>query len=170
MKTLRYTVTGVVAGTLGTAAMDLVWYRRFRAEGGKDSFWRWETAKGVMGWDEASAPGQLGQKVLRRVTGSRPPDDWARTTTNVVHWSTGMAWGAQYGLLASRNPRHRWLQAVALGPAAWSSAYVLLPLAKVYKPIWEYDAQALTKDFTAHLVFGSASAATFGMIVRKVAR
>jgi hypothetical protein len=39
----RRAVRGAIAGAVGTAAMDLVWYRRYRGGGGgKDSFLRWE--------------------------------------------------------------------------------------------------------------------------------
>jgi hypothetical protein len=78
-------VRGVIAGAVGTAAMDLVWYGRYRRGGGKDPFLRWEFGGDVLGWADASAPGQLGQKVERIVTGRRPPERWARTTTNVMH-------------------------------------------------------------------------------------
>ena len=36
------------AGAAGTLALDVSLYRRYRADGGKDSFWRWESAAGVM--------------------------------------------------------------------------------------------------------------------------
>ena len=37
--------------------------------------------------------------------------------------------------------------------------YVVLPLLGVYKPIWKYDLETLEKDLSAHLVFGTATAA-----------
>jgi hypothetical protein len=90
---VRRLAAGAVAGAVGTAAMDLLLYRRYRREGGKEPPGRWELAVGVTSWDEASAPGQLGQKVVRRVTRRPSPDSWARTTTNVVQWATGIGWG-----------------------------------------------------------------------------
>ena len=54
----RHLVAGAVAGAVGTAAMDLVLYRRYRRGGGKDSPGRWELAGDVQGWDDAPAPGQ----------------------------------------------------------------------------------------------------------------
>ena len=103
MRLGRHLVSGVVAGAVGTAAIDLELYRRYRRDGGKDPLWRWEFASGVISWDEASAPGQFGRKVLRLVTRREPPDDWARLTTNFVHWATGIGWGIQYGALAGRT-------------------------------------------------------------------
>ena len=160
-------VRGAVAGAVGTAAMDLLLYARQRRAGGKEPLLEWEFASGVTSWDGASAPGQLGQKVERAVTRQPPPDQWARTTTNLVHWATGIGWGAQYGLLARRVPQHAGIRALALGPVAWLSSYVILPLAGVYKPIWEYDAKTLADDLSAHLVFGATTSAAFAAITRE---
>jgi hypothetical protein len=38
---------------------------------------------------------------------------------------------------------------------------VVLPLAGVYKPIWEYDVPTLWQDLSAHLVYGLGTAVTF---------
>ena len=161
---VRQLAVGAVAAAVGMASMDLVQYRRYRREGGKESFWRWEFAAGVTSWDEASAPGQVGQKVERLVTGRPPPDRWARTTTNLVHWATGIGWGLQYGALAGRTSRYPWIRVLALGLAVWLAGYVVLPLAGVYKPIWEYDARTLGLDLSDHLVFGAATGVVFAAL------
>jgi hypothetical protein len=157
---------GTVSGLVGTAAMDLLLYRRYRREGGQDSAWRWESAQGVTNWDTASAPGQLGKKVARLVTRRPPPGRWARPTTNAVHWATGAMWGLQYGIFARRSTRHPLAQAVTLGPAAWSAGYVVLPLAGVYRPIWTYDRRTLRRDLSAHLVYGATTSAAFALFTR----
>jgi hypothetical protein len=41
---------------------------------------------------------------------------------------------------------------------------VILPAAKLYEPIWEYDAKTLAKDLSAHLLYGTVTAATFGLL------
>jgi hypothetical protein len=38
------------------------------------------------------------------------------------------------------------------------------PLLGVYKPIWKYDLETLRKDLSAHLVFGTATAAAFCLL------
>jgi hypothetical protein len=144
--------------------MDLLLYRRYRREGGQDSAWRWESAEGVTNWGAASAPGQLGRKVEQLVTRRPPPDPWARPTTNAMHWVTGATWGLQYALFATRSARHPLLRALALGPAAWSAGYVVLPLAGVYRPIWTYDRRTLGRDLSAHLVYGVATSAAFASL------
>ncbi len=160
----RHVVIGAVAGAVGTAAMDLLLYRRYRREGGKESLVRWELAADVTGWDEAPAPGQLGQKVERLVTGRPPPDGWARTTTNLVHWATGIGWGVQYAVVAGKSRRHGSIRALALGPVAWLAGYVVLPAAGVYKPIWDYDARTLAEDLSGHLVFGTVTSGVFAAL------
>jgi len=162
----RHVLRGAVAGAVGTAAMDLLLYLRQRRAGGKDPLLEWELAAGVMSWDDASAPGQLGEKVERAILRRPPPDDWARATTNLVHWATGIGWGIQYGLVAGVAPGHPAVRALALGPVAWLSGYVILPLAGVYQPIWKYDARTLGDDLSAHLVFGTVTSAVFAAITR----
>jgi hypothetical protein len=159
---------GALSAAAGTAAMDLLLYARYRRDGGKDSVWNWESAAAVHGWDEASGPGQVGRKLEKLVSHRPPPDRWARTTTNVVHWATGVGWGLQYGLLAGKASRRRWVFGLSLGPAAWLSSYAILPLVKVYKPIWDYDARTLAKDLSAHMVYGVVTGATFAMLSRSI--
>ena len=153
---------GAVAGVAGTAAMDALWYLRYRREGGTDGAWRWETAEAVTTWEQASAPGQAGRKVLGVVLRRPPPDTWARATTNVLHWATGAGWGVQYAAVAGRSR----LPALALGPAAWLSSYVVLPLARVYRPIWEYDARTLARDLSAHVVYGLGTSGAYAVLDR----
>jgi hypothetical protein len=93
---VRLVISGAMAGAVGTAAMDLLLYARQRRAGGKEPLLAWEFAAGVRGWDDAPAPGQVGQKLARTLTRQAPPDRWARTTTNVTHWATGIGWGVQY--------------------------------------------------------------------------
>jgi hypothetical protein len=49
----------------------------------------------------------------------------------------------------------------------WIAGYAVLPLAGVYKPIWEYDARTLGEDLSAHLVFGAATSAVFAALTRE---
>ena len=154
-------IVGAVAGAVGTAAMDLLLYRRYRRSEGSDPLWQWESAAGVTSWDQASAPGEMGRKLQRLATRREPADRWAWATTNIVHWATGIGWGAQYGAVSGLTTRLPLLTAAALGPVAWLSGYVVLPLVGVYEPIWRYDARTLADDLTAHLVYGAATCAAF---------
>jgi hypothetical protein len=146
--------------------MDALWFQRYRRDGGTDGVWRWETAGAVTNWEQAPAPGQLGRKVLQVVTRRPPPDAWARPVTNLLHWATGVGWGVQYAALAGRTTVPSWLPALALGPVAWLSSYVVLPAAKVYRPIWEYDTATLARDLSAHLVYGLAASGAHAVLDR----
>jgi hypothetical protein len=137
----RNLAVGVFAGAVRTAAMDLFLYVRYRRDGGHEPLWQWEFADGVTSWDKASAPGQLGQR--------------------------GIGWGLQYGVLDSRTPGHSGIRALALDPTAWLVSYAILPLAEVYKPIWEYDVRILGDDVSAHLVYGTATSAVFAALTRE---
>jgi uncharacterized membrane protein YagU involved in acid resistance len=80
-----------------------------------------------------------------------------------MHWGFGTATGAAYALLVgSRKPRV-WY-GLPFGMAVWAGGYVVLPLLGVYQPIWKYDRETLEKDLSAHLVFGTATAAAFSLL------
>jgi hypothetical protein len=160
LRLTRRLAAGALAGAIGTMAMDLHLYRQYRGEGGKEPLLRWEFAAGVTNWNGASAPGQVGRRLLRAVTRNEPPDKWARSTTNLVHWATGVGWGIQYGVVAPKFMGRPWLSGITLGSIVWLSSYAVLGPAMVYKPIWEYDTATLAKDLSAHVVYGSAVAAT----------
>ena len=117
-------------------------------------------------WESASAPGQFGKRIVEALTGQELPDHWARTMTNTVHWATGIGFGAQFGLLCGLSERRQLALSLALGPTAWLTGYVILPLARVYKPIWDYDAVTLAKDLGTHVVYGSVTAACFAGLAR----
>ena len=92
-------------------------------------------------------------------------DERAGLATDVMHWSYGLVWAVQYGVVVSSRPARPPLRSgIAFGSIVWASDYVILPLAKLYKPIWEYDARTLADDLGAHLLYGVAAAATFRLL------
>jgi hypothetical protein len=163
---IRGALACAVAGAVGTMAMDALWYARARRQGNDQGPLEWEFGEGVQGWDDVSAPGKVGRLALDKVVGGGAPDSWARTTQNVVHWATGIAWGAQYGLVAAGRARRLQRFGPVFGAVVWLSSYVLLPPTGIYQPIWEYDARTLGKDLSAHLVYGRTTAAAFAAITR----
>lgn len=152
---------GLLAGAAGTAAMDVLLYRRYRRRGGDQGFLEWELSAGVEDWEQASAPGQVGRRTVEGLFQVELSARWARTTTNAMHWAYGLAWGVQYGVVAASAAVPRVAYGLLLGPLVWGSGYVVLPLAKLYKPIWEYDAATLAEDLGAHMVYGLTTAAAF---------
>lgn len=163
-------VRGALAGAAGTAAMDLVWFSRYRRGGGEQGLLQWELGEGVTGWEDVSAPGQVGRRVAEGFLGRELPDSRARLTNNIVHWAYGVAWGAQYGIVAGSAARPRSAWGLVLGPVVWLSGYAVLPLAKLYKPMWEYDAKTLAKDLSAHVMFGVGTGVVFAALSRRAER
>jgi hypothetical protein len=154
-------VRGMVAGAVGTIAMDTVWYGRYLRSGGTRPPLDWEFSAGIDGWDKVSAPGRMGRLIVESVTGRELPGERAALTQNVMHWAYGILWGGVFGLLAGSSGRPGAVQGVVLGSLVWGSSYVTLPLAGIYKPIWEYDSGTLGQDLTAHLAYGTGTAAAF---------
>lgn len=151
---------GFAAGVVGTAAMDLYWYARYRAGGGDQPFLRWEFVT-EPDWDKVGAPALMGKRMVEAVT-QRPLDArWAPLTNNVMHWGYGTTWATLYGVAAASARRDRVLTGLPFGAAVWATSYVVLPLAKLYKPIWEYDATTLAIDLGGHLTYGVTTAAAF---------
>jgi hypothetical protein len=156
-------VRGAVAGAVGTVALDAVAYARYRAGGGQEAPFQWETSVGVDSWEKAPAPAQVGRRLYEGLMQRPLPPSSARLVNNVTHWGYGLFWGAQYGVVAA-STRRRPLPGPTFGTVVWLSGYVVLPLAKLYQPIWEYDAKTLVKDWSGHLAFGTATAATFAIL------
>ena len=157
---------GLVAGAVGTAAMDMVWYRRYRRGGGKEKFLDWELSTDLAGWDSAPAPALIGKRVVEGFTGRPLPPERAAFMNNFMHWAYGLGWGTAYGILAGFLPRPFVALGVPFGGAVWAAGYVVLPQAGVYKPIWRYDPRTLWKDLSAHLAYRTATAATFAFLTR----
>ncbi len=86
---------------------------------------------------------------------------------NVTHWAFGIVSGAGYGVLAGSLRRPRVIDGLPFGASVWAGGYVVLPLAKLYKPIWEYDLKTLADDLSGHLVYGLATAASFQVLTRR---
>jgi hypothetical protein len=156
-------VRGVEASAFGTLAMDTLLYRRYQDGGGDSAFLDWESSDGVDSWDEAPAPALAGRKLIEGVTRRQVPARYARLLNNVMHWGLGLGAGAGYGLVM-RSRRPRVWYGVPFGAAVWVSGYVVLPRLGVYKDIWKYDLETLEQDLSAHLVFGTATAAVFWVL------
>jgi hypothetical protein len=154
----------MAAAAVGTLAMDALWYARYRRGGGQSGFYAWETAAGLNDWEKASAPAQVGRRLVEGFLQRPLPASRARLTTNLVHWLYGLGWGALYGIAAGSTRSRHPLLGPPFGAAVFTGDYVVLPLGKFYKPIWEYDAPTLWKDLSAHLVFGSATGLAFWLL------
>ncbi|WP_433167132.1 DUF1440 domain-containing protein [Kribbella sp. CA-247076] len=152
---------GLVAGAVGTLAMDVLLYAEYRAGGGKSPFRRWEFSADIENWDQAPAPAQVGRRLFEGLLHRELPDRRAALVNNITHWAFGIANGAAYGVVAGSTPTPKIRYGVPFGATVWSTGYVVLPLAGLYEPIWKYSAKVLAKDLTAHLTYGLSTATTY---------
>ena len=164
MSALASTVRGVVASAPGTLAMDASLYRQYRHDGGNTAFPAWESSEGVTTWENAPAPALVAKRLLEAVLEHDLAPRYARFLNNVTHWGFGLAAGAGYGLLLGSRRDPRVWYGLPFGAAVWGFGYVVLPQLGVYEQIWKYDLETLWKDLRAHLVFGTATAATFRLL------
>lgn len=163
----RAALLGAVAGAAGTAAMDALWYWRYRRGGGTQGVVGWETADGTTSYKDASAPARTAQLAAKKLGGVDLPDSSARAATNLVHWSTGAAWGGAYGVVRELLPEaYRPVWAVGFGPVVWTQSYAVLGVLGIYEPIWTYSAKVLWQDLSAHLAYGLTTAATYELLDR----
>jgi hypothetical protein len=167
MTALRSILRGVAASAVGTLAMDTWLYRDYRRGGGTERFPDWEFSAGLDSWEDAPAPARAAKKVLESVLGHDLSPRYARALNNLTHWGFGLATGAGYGLIVGSLRKPRVWYGLPFGAAVWGNGYVVLPQLGVYEPIWKYDLETLGKDLSAHLVFGTATAAAFCVLERK---
>jgi hypothetical protein len=160
-------VRGAAAGAVGTIAMDLLWFRRYQRNGGNSGFLEWESSAGLNSWDDAPAPAQFGRRLIQVVFQRELPPERARLVNAIVHGATGVGWGATFGLVTGSFPTRRSWHGLMLGTGVWVQSYAVLVPAKLYKPMWEYDAETLWKDLSAHLVYGLATATAFRVLARR---
>jgi hypothetical protein len=155
---------GLIAGAAGTVAMDAWWFTRYRRGGGASGFAAWEFSSGVASWDQAPAPAQVGKRLIEGLFQRQLPPQRAGLVNNVTHWAYGMLGGLQYAIVAGSLPTPRIRYGVPFGASVWAAGYAVLPAAKLYKPIWEYDRTTLAKDLSAHLVYGLGSATALRLL------
>lgn len=164
MSTLGATVRGVAAAAPGTLAMDASLYRRYRHDGGNAAFPGWESSEGLVSWENAPGPALAAKVLLEGVFKREISPRYARLLNNATHWGFGLAAGAAYGLFIGSRRRTKVWYGLPFGAAVWANGYVVLPQLGVYKPIWKYDLETLAKDLSAHLVFGTATAAAYSIL------
>ena len=157
----RSILRGVESSAVGTLAMDTLLYRRYRgggrqgppsSRGSPPTAWR----AGTTHRHRHSSPSGCS----RRVTKREVPPRYARILNNVMHWGSGSPPARPTDCSSGRAGPSVWY-GLPFGAAVWAGGYVVLPLLGVYQPIWKYDLKTLEKDLSAHLVFGTATAATF---------
>jgi len=87
----------------------------------------------------------------------------------LVHYATGIGWGALFGLLAPRVAVPALLAGAAFGAVVWIVGDEgIVPALGFAKGPRAYPASAHAKALAAHLVYGTATAASFRAIERVI--
>jgi hypothetical protein len=146
--------------------MDGLLFARYRHGGGASDAKAWEFSQGLSSWEDAPAPAQVGKRLVEGLFQTKLSPRRVPLVNNLTHWGYGMFGGLQYGLVAGSLRRPRIGYGLAFGAIVWASGYMILPVAKLYKPIWEYDPRTLAKDLSAHLVYGLTTATALRLIRR----
>lgn len=150
-------VLGAGAGLAGAMLKDQVQKLMSRATG--------EDGDGQepSSWEETSAPARVGRRMIEGVFKRDVPFEQHDKVMWATHLGYGATWGAMYGIVESSVRPHTVAHGLALGATVWGAAYVLLPAAKLYKPIWEYPPSTLAKDLSYHLAYGLGVALAFAV-------
>jgi hypothetical protein len=156
---------GAIAGIVGTLAMDLWMYVRYRREGGTEEFREWEFSGDVTGWDNAPAPAQVGRRVVDGLFERTLPDSRAALTNNIMHWAYSVSAAVGYGMVVASLRKPRTVYGLLFGAGMWAFSYAILPPMHLYKPITEYDAKTLGKDLAAHLAYGMGTGAAMSLLL-----
>ena len=81
-------IRGAVASTVGTLAMDVSLYRRYRHDGGNAPFPGWEPSEGLVSWEKAPAPALVAKQLLESLLKHEVSPRYARFLSNATHWGT----------------------------------------------------------------------------------
>jgi hypothetical protein len=54
---------------------------------------------------------------------------------------------------------------VPYGAAVFAGDYIALPVAGLYKPIWDYDAKTVAWDLSAYLAYGAGTGTMFWLLI-----
>jgi hypothetical protein len=82
-----------------------------------------------------------------------------------IHYGTGAAFGAIFGVLAARMSAPAIVAGALFGVAVWLlNDETLVPTLGLSKKPWEYPASTHAKALASHLVFGTATGTGFGLL------
>lgn len=157
---------GLLAGVAGTAAMT-AWQelaaRLQSSEGASEG--SGDPSRDP--WEDAPAPARVAKLAGEGILHIDVPADKIGFLTNAMHWSTGIGWGAVYGLVAGDRGRSTVRDGLAFGTFVWLSSYAQLVPLGIYEPPWKYPPRVEALDLSYHLVYGGATAIAFAALSRR---
>lgn len=117
---------------------------------------------------EQAAQGDLPPATVRTaeraaaLLGRSIPEARKRAAGEVVHYATGAAFGALYGVAARRIGLPALLGGALYGAAVWLlNDEALVPALGLARRPWDYPASTHAKALAAHVVYGAATEAGF---------
>ncbi len=120
---------------------------------------------------EQEAQGDLEPATVRAAeraagaVGRSLPDDRKGAASEAVHYATGAAFGALFGVLAPRLPGPALLAGAIYGAAVWLlNDETLVPALGFSRKPWDYPASSHAKSLAAHLVYGATTDAGFRLL------
>jgi hypothetical protein len=160
----RAVASGLAAGAVGELAMHAPWFARYR-RGGDSRFDGWEFSPGLSSWELAPAPARVGKRLIVGLFQIQLPPRRVGLVSNIMHWGYGTLRGMGNGIGAGALKRPRIRCGLPFGAGGWVGDCVVLPAAKLYRPIWECDdLKTLGRDLSAYLVCGLGTATAFQLM------
>ncbi len=119
-------------------------------------------------WEHASAPGQVGRKILEGVFDAEVPPERIGLLTNTMHWGYGISWGALYGLIQETAGGPALRNGLLFGAGVWAMSYVILVPMGFYQPPWKYAPKELAMDVSYHLAYGAGLGGGYALVDSRV--
>ncbi len=154
---------GILAGIAGTAVMTAYQELVARLQGSSEGSGADEQQDP---WENASAPAQVGRRLIEGVFQTKLGPNWIPVLTNAMHWSYGTFWGGVYGLVQESREDAKPLAGPAFGLVVWGMSYVQLVPIGLYEPPWRYPPKTLAIDASYHLVYGAGVGAAHAALAR----
>ncbi len=152
-------LVGAASGLAASWVMERAQSRIMRA-GGEETKRREKEAQG----DLEPATVRAAERAAGAV-GASLPEERKGTASEAVHYGTGAAFGALFGVLAPRLAAPAILAGLAYGVAVWLVAdETLVPTLGLSKKPWKYPASTHAKALASHLVYGAATGTGFGLL------
>ncbi len=161
---LNAVARGLVAGVVGTACMTAaqMLYAKLQPSAPQED--QGSSSEPQDPWEGASAPAQVGRRVIEGVFHGEVPPERIPLLTNVMHWGYGTGWGAVYGLAQGGRRTRPLRDGLLFGTGVWAMAYVQLVPMGIYEPPWKYSIKDLASEWGFHLVHGPGVAAAYRVI------
>jgi uncharacterized membrane protein YagU involved in acid resistance len=152
-------LAGMVSGLAGSWAMEKARDRIARA-GGEETKRREQRAQ-----EDAAPPTVLAAERAADAAGASIPEHRLGTAARAVHYATGAAFGALYGVVAPRLGAPALLAGPLYGAAVWLLGdEALVPALGLSKEPWKYPASTHAKALATHVVYGAATGAGFRLL------